>query len=696
MKLMTKQEHNTMQTKQNQHQQRRRIQMKLLLFICNSCLLVSSSSSPSSSSSYYQQYNPQQQYQQSSQYQSSFPPPPPPGDDDPNNNNENQWVDTDMGQTPAQYDDWSTQTGADTYTTSAPPPDGMMNYNEEEEKETTYASSFDFSTGVEEALDEEEEDKSKENGEEQQQNNDDKDVNEENEYDNESFPRRRFSSRGNDPEMRRRPPPPRRRFDDDGDDFDMRRRSPPPSRRRFDDFSDDEEDYGRRRRAPPRRRDEESDDDDFLLRGDSKRRGGGGGDEEEESNPKKKRSLFSLGRNKKDDKEDIREDDDRRRRGPPPPSQQRPIRPPDRRPLDRNSRPPPGFGPGRPALGRPGPGGRPDLGRPDRDRRPPDDEDDASTTSTPKNTAAATASVNIVNTEKTPIHYRFQSNEGDDDEESDYDDDGRRRRRRNENSESPRKDAVTQYMSTKRGSVSVRMSSAFVGFSMGGFLGKSIMNNPKPLSQILCILFFLMGFLRNDYGELSRALGLALILTIRRTTNVRKRYPTAPHLKALLRAGQRKPFPPLDGDDEKENPWRYQPVYNDDPDFRMPYALIAMVLVGSIAGGNIHLPLFPAWIGGIGGAALLAFLTVSTGSSRGDLARAMGMRVVSLAEEALNINKDLRVFRKVGTVSGLIFDKILIIDRKHRVKDRIIQGFTWIYDKASNTAAQVQADIKEQ
>ena len=202
-------------------------------------------------------------------------------------------------------------------------------------------------------------------------------------------------------------------------------------------------------------------------------------------------------------------------------------------------------------------------------------------------------------------------------------------------------------------------------------------------------LLFFTGFLRNDYGELSRALGLALIFTFQRTTSVRKDYPTLPHLKAIIRQGPRKPFPPLE---EGSSAWQYEPIYEDDPEFKMTYALLSMAMVGSFCGGNV--PLLPTWMGGIIGA--VAFASLTTGSNaQCDLGRSMGMRVVGLFQVILTINSELRILSKTATVGGLIFDKIMIMDRKHKIKDKIVSICKWGYDKVSRTASQIQEDMQE-
>lgn len=267
-----------------------------------------------------------------------------------------------------------------------------------------------------------------------------------------------------------------------------------------------------------------------------------------------------------------------------------------------------------------------------------------------------------------------------------YDDDDDERYR----TTSPRRDAVTTYMSTRRGAIKVHIGSIIVGATMGGFLGKSLLNDPVLMSVLVASLLFVAGFLRNDYGELSRALGLAFVLTFERTGFARKEYPTVPHLKAMIRQGPRRPFPPVE---DGSSPWKYEPVYRDDPEFKMTYALLAMMLVGSFCGGNV--PILPAWMGGIIGAVTFASFTTGA-NARGDLGRAMGMRLVGLVREAMAINSDLRILGKTATVGGLVFDKLMIVDKKHRIKDKIVAIFKWGYDKIATTAEQVKDEMQDE
>lgn len=123
--------------------------------------------------------------------------------------------------------------------------------------------------------------------------------------------------------------------------------------------------------------------------------------------------------------------------------------------------------------------------------------------------ASLNININPAETERTPIHYKFPTAEAaaderrakdtsmeaatmnisddlrdapdipfiEEDEVSDDRDRSPRRRRRRSDDEddaysSPRRDAVTTFMSTKRGAFKVRLGSVIVGAALGGFVGK--------------------------------------------------------------------------------------------------------------------------------------------------------------------------------------------------------------------------------
>lgn len=280
--------------------------------------------------------------------------------------------------------------------------------------------------------------------------------------------------------------------------------------------------------------------------------------------------------------------------------------------------------------------------------------------------------------------------------DNDIDNDPQSSSARRNNFANPRKDAIAHYTSTKMGKMKLALSYTTCGGLFGTFLGKSIVGHGKQSAIIFAFLFWFIGtFLRDAYGEMVRSVALAFIFLLNRTRSVRRRYRTGIHLKSICRlgGGGRAPFPPITGEDGIENMWKYVPQYNDDPEFDMIKSLICLVVIGSFCGGNI--PLIPTWIGSMAGAATFAFMGISK-NARGDLMRTMGMRVVALAGEAIDINAELKIARKVSVVAGKLLDKALILDRKHRIKDKLVSGASWVYDKVSATVSNVQNDMNQE
>mmetsp|Transcript_10529 Transcript_10529/g.24958 ORF Transcript_10529/g.24958 Transcript_10529/m.24958 type:complete len:579 (-) Transcript_10529:327-2063(-) len=303
-----------------------------------------------------------------------------------------------------------------------------------------------------------------------------------------------------------------------------------------------------------------------------------------------------------------------------------------------------------------------------------------------------------------PIHYEFPIASDDD---IDTRGAGRRQRGRNDDARdglegngmtsSARNDLVTRYWSTKRGKLQIQSVIGLIGYGSGSFVAKSFLGTSDiaQWSGYFWAAFLIIStWFRTPMGELSRAVGLSLILVLQRTQRIRREYPTWRYVAAsvgILRGGPRdargkprgpRPFPPA------RNPWRYSPRSPRDPDFNMMYALVSMSLVGSTVGGNM--PFIPNWIGALAGAAIFAFACTWQESHRGDLARTMGMRVVRAVTELWEIQADLQIIPKATVVSSQMIDRAMILDRKHRVKDRFLSLANKGYAQASKVAEQIQ------
>ena len=299
-----------------------------------------------------------------------------------------------------------------------------------------------------------------------------------------------------------------------------------------------------------------------------------------------------------------------------------------------------------------------------------------------------------------PIDYQFPTRTLANDDKTDefHNDQNESRNSNPRRFSNPRRDEITIYTSTKTGKLKLAVSTASCGGALGAFIGKSTIGNAKKVAILFAFMFWFMGiFLRDAYGEMVRSVGLGVIYLLNRTRDVRKRYPTRKHVKAMLRLGvggdARIPFPPITNEEDSvENPWKYTPTYDVDPEFDMVKTMVCIVMIGSFCGGSF--PLIPTWMGSTAGAATFAFMGISK-NARGDLLRTMGMRIVSLASEAITINSELNVARKVMVVAGKLLDKALILDRKHRIKDRVVKGASWAFTRVNTTVRSVQNEMNQ-
>jgi hypothetical protein len=265
---------------------------------------------------------------------------------------------------------------------------------------------------------------------------------------------------------------------------------------------------------------------------------------------------------------------------------------------------------------------------------------------------------------------------------------------------SARTDAVTRFQSS---SVSNRLkltaSCGLLGAGCGAFLSKSIsVKKTKtsavsidPLVMGMATLFIITSRLRNPYGELIRTLGLLFIRIIQRSRYIRKKYPGVHYVLPALALTERRPYPMSSS---PNNPWKINVNYDDDDDddFSMWYAILANLMMGGILLGGSHIiPFLPTSLASLLGASVLGYATTLP-DSRGDLARVMGMRVVGILREAVALNSELHVLSKSGIVISNVLDKLLILDRQHRIKDKFLAIAHFVYDRV---ILRVQADMQQ-
>ena len=70
-------------------------------------------------------------------------------------------------------------------------------------------------------------------------------------------------------------------------------------------------------------------------------------------------------------------------------------------------------------------------------------------------------------------------------------------------------------------------------------------------------------------------------------------------------------------------------------------------------------------------AGVLSFSLMTSGTKAGDCARVAGQRLSELLNVATSLERDVFLVRKASTVSGVIVARLLVFDRKHRIRDGV-------------------------
>lgn len=72
------------------------------------------------------------------------------------------------------------------------------------------------------------------------------------------------------------------------------------------------------------------------------------------------------------------------------------------------------------------------------------------------------------------------------------------------------------------------------------------------MSLLGLVLGLVLSVAKGSFGDLFRALGLALVLALGRSRQLSAEYPFLPYARRALVMAPRQPFPPA------ENPWKYR------------------------------------------------------------------------------------------------------------------------------------------
>lgn len=225
-------------------------------------------------------------------------------------------------------------------------------------------------------------------------------------------------------------------------------------------------------------------------------------------------------------------------------------------------------------------------------------------------------------------------------------------------------DPVELYCTRFAGKLAVTLAAGVVGSGMGLALSASAFHRPGTFALGGLGLGVFLSLLKNDFGDLFRALGLLLIYLLERQRQVGQAYSALGQLRPMVRLAPRRPFPPV------ENPWAYVRASPSDIEFSMTKTLVAVVFVGALYGyllaSAISLFFLPAWLlaligGGIGG------YTATLRDGRGDMVRCLGMKLVAFFGLIKAVEEELSVWLKLGKVCHISYGHAAKFDERWKI-----------------------------
>ena len=81
---------------------------------------------------------------------------------------------------------------------------------------------------------------------------------------------------------------------------------------------------------------------------------------------------------------------------------------------------------------------------------------------------------------------------------------------------------------------------------------QSTIHRTPAMTLVGLLVGLVLSVAKGAFGDLFRALGLATVLAVRRSSRLSAEYPLLPYARQALMMRPRRPFPPA------ENPWRYK------------------------------------------------------------------------------------------------------------------------------------------
>lgn len=174
-------------------------------------------------------------------------------------------------------------------------------------------------------------------------------------------------------------------------------------------------------------------------------------------------------------------------------------------------------------------------------------------------------------------------------------------------------------------------------------------------------------YTRGDFGQFSKALGVATILFLKKLRPRQFFVVAFRQFLAAVMFSARKPFPPV------ENPWRCKDVLDaSEVAFSMVNCLLAVLFMGMILGFNLGnlIPFFPSWVGGLLCSIVLSYMS-TTRSPKGDLLRYVGHSANVLVSDVFTCAEDVYLKEKSSIFLNHTFSFVNHLDKRFGVLGKV-------------------------
>eukprot|EP00613_Pedinella_sp_CCMP2098_P045386 CAMPEP_0171780608 /NCGR_PEP_ID=MMETSP0991-20121206/59720_1 /TAXON_ID=483369 /ORGANISM="non described non described, Strain CCMP2098" /LENGTH=492 /DNA_ID=CAMNT_0012388029 /DNA_START=42 /DNA_END=1517 /DNA_ORIENTATION=- len=234
---------------------------------------------------------------------------------------------------------------------------------------------------------------------------------------------------------------------------------------------------------------------------------------------------------------------------------------------------------------------------------------------------------------------------------------------------------------TTAGKLVVSLSAALCGVGIGSAVNAYVVkNSPRMCMAAAAAVGLVSSLLGGNVGALFRALAVMLLLTLERWRGFSRDYPLLKQLKCVL-VRRRNRFPPH----APPNLRRYRATPEHPLEFSMSVCMLSAGILGALLGyilaNALAIFILPPSVLALAIAGFLLF-SATFESVEGDLVRCTAMKGVGLVRLVAGAATETEVPRKTLGLAGFVGTKIVALDQRFHVKDRVFAAANYLFNQA--------------